>query len=58
VADEAAAQGWAEDEMGAAVRQIAEMALLGLGDADRIFPESLDEHYISVSEEMQFRVAL
>ncbi len=47
-----------EEELAAAVRQLAEMAVLGLGDADRLFPASLDEHYSSMSDELAFRVAL
>jgi hypothetical protein len=47
-----------EEELAAAVRLLAEMAVLGLGDADRLFPASLDEHYSSMSDELAFRVAL
>lgn len=42
-----------------AVNHIAEAALLGVGDACKMFPESLEEMYESyASHEMEFRVIL
>lgn len=46
------------DDVDAAVRQIAEMALLGAGCADVMYPASLDEMYEQAAEELVFRVAL
>ena len=46
-------------EIQQAVSHIAEVALLGVGDANRMFPESLEEMYDSYGgEEMEFRVIL
>lgn len=46
-------------EIQQAVSHIAEVALLGVGDANRMFPESLEELYDSYGgEEMEFRVIL
>ncbi|KAL0043157.1 hypothetical protein WJX79_010911 [Trebouxia sp. C0005] len=46
-------------EIQQAVSHIAEAALLGVGDANKIFPESLEEMYESYGgEEMEFRVIL
>ena len=42
-----------------AVSHIAEAALLGLGDASKMYPETLEEMYESYSaNEMEFRVIL
>lgn len=42
-----------------AVSHIAEAALLGVGDASKMFPASPEETYVSyASNEMQFRVML
>ena len=41
------------------VSHIAEAALLGVGDASRMFPDSLEEMYQScATDEMEFRVIL
>ena len=40
------------------VEDIAEKALLGLGAASQMFPETLDEYYELVQDEMPFRIAL
>jgi hypothetical protein len=53
----AAAHGGTDGDVGAAVQQIAEMALLGAGCADVMFPASLDEMY-EQADELVFRVAL
>ena len=46
-------------EIQQAVSHIAEVALLGVGDANRLFPDSLEEMYASYGgEEMEFRVIL
>lgn len=45
-------------ELAAAAAQIAELAYLGLGDADRTYYETLDEYYDAMQDEMQFRVVL
>lgn len=46
-------------ELAAVVERIAEMALLGAGDAAAMYPDTLNEHYAHVmSEETEFRVAL
>lgn len=52
-----AAQSGTDGDMAAAVQQIAEMALLGAGCADVMFPASLDEMY-EQADELVFRVAL
>ena len=56
------AEGALEDdsiEIQQAVSHIAEAALLGVGDASKMFPESLEEMYASyASNEMGFRVIL
>jgi hypothetical protein len=44
--------------MAAAVSQIAEMALLGVGHAAQMFPESLDESYAAFGGEVQWKVVL
>ena len=44
--------------MAAAVGQIAEMALLGVGHAPQMFPETLEETYAAYGDEVQWRVAL
>lgn len=54
---EDAAHGGTNGDMSAAVQQIAEMALLGAGCADVMFPASLDEMY-EQADELVFRVAL
>ena len=45
-------------EIQQAVSHIAEAALLGVGDASKMFPESLEEMYVYASNEMDFRVIL
>ncbi len=46
-------------EIQQAVSHIAEAALLGVGDANKIFPETLEEMYESYGgEDMEFRVIL
>lgn len=46
-------------EIQQAVSHIAEAALLGVGDANKMFPESLEEMYESYgANEMEFRVIL
>lgn len=46
-------------EIQQAVSHIAEAALLGVGDASKMFPESLEEMYESyASNEAEFRVIL
>ena len=48
-----------EEEIAKAVEAIAELALLGAGDIDKIFPESLDEVYAAYgADEMEWRVVL
>ncbi len=41
-----------------AVRQIAELTLLGAGDVRAMFPTTLEEYEVAMSEEMPSRVAL
>lgn len=46
-------------EIQEAVSHMAEAALLGVGDASTLYPESLDEMYASYGgSDMEFRVAL
>ena len=46
-------------EIAKAVEAIAELALLGAGDIDKLFPESLDEAYAAYgADEMEWRVVL
>lgn len=46
-------------EIQQAVSRMAEVALLGVGDASTLFPESLDEMYASYGgSDMEFRVIL
>jgi putative helicase MOV10L1 len=45
-------------ELEAAIAQLAELALLGAGDADRLWPDSLDEMHAAYSAETQWRVML
>jgi len=45
-------------ELSAAVAAIAAMAQLGLGGADVLYPQSLDEYYAACEDELQWRVAL
>lgn len=47
-----------DDDITIAVEQIAEMALLGAGCADVLYPTSLDELYAQTADELVFRVAL
>ncbi len=48
-----------EDDIARAVEQIAEYALLGAGNIDTMFPESLDEAYaVHGTDEMEWRVVL
>lgn len=48
----------ANAELSAAVAAIAAMAQLGLGGADMLYPQSLDEYYAACEDELQWRVAL
>lgn len=48
----------ADDDLGAVVEQIAELALLGSGQAAQIYPETLEETYAAYGEETQWRVML
>jgi hypothetical protein len=48
-----------EAEMKQAVAAIAELALLGVGAADVIYPKTLDEAYAAYgNDEMEWRVVL
>ena len=47
-----------EAEMQRAIDQLAELVLLGAGDADRLFPDSLEEMYEAYADETQWRVML
>ena len=50
---------WIVDEAVEEDSHIAEAALLGLGDASKMYPETLEEMYESYSaNEMEFRVIL
>ena len=40
------------------IARLAELALLGGGDADRLFPESLEDLHEAYAEETQWRVML
>eukprot|EP00877_Chromochloris_zofingiensis_P007319 jgi/Chrzof1/2840/Cz12g00220.t1 len=48
----------ADAELAAAMQRIAEWSQLGVGDADVMYPETLDEFYEAFSDELQWRVAL
>jgi hypothetical protein len=45
-------------ELQRAINQLAELALLGGGHADQLFPDSLDEMYAAALDEAPFRVVL
>lgn len=45
-------------ELAAAIGQLAELALLGAGQASQLYPETLDELYASVADEAPFRIVL
>jgi len=45
-------------EVAAAAGLAAELALLGAGDADRLFPASLDDAYAAGADEAEWRVML
>lgn len=48
-----------EEEMKQAVEAIAELALLGVGSADLMYPKTLDEVYAAYgNDEMEWRVVL
>ena len=48
-----------EEEMRQAVEAIAELALLGVGSADVMYPKTLDEaHAAYGNDEMEWRVVL
>jgi hypothetical protein len=46
------------DEMAKAIDQMASLALLGVGDAAQMFPETLEEAYASYADEMEWRIML
>ena len=51
--------GEEDGQLAKAVEAIAELALLGAGDIDKIFPESLDDAYAAYgADEMEWRVVL
>jgi len=45
-------------ELQRAIGQLAELALLGAGRADEMFPSTLDELYAAALDEAPFRVVL
>ena len=48
-----------DGQIAKAVEAIAELALLGAGDIDKLFPESLDEAYAAYgADEMEWRIVL
>lgn len=47
-----------EEELAEATSLMAELALLGGGDADRIFPASLDDAYAAGADEAEWRVMM
>ena len=47
-----------DEELQRAIGQLAELALLGAGRADELFPDSLDEMYAAAADEAPFRVML
>ncbi len=46
------------DELAAAAGMMAELALLGGGDADRVYPGSLEEAYAAGADEAEWRVMI
>ena len=46
------------NEMDNAIERIAEMSLLGLGDVERLYPDTLDSYYAANSEDQEWRVVL
>ena len=50
--------GGADAELRHFIEEMAERALLGLGDADRMFPTTLDQMYEAFSEDMPGRIML
>lgn len=44
------------EEVDIAIELIAEMSLLGLGDIERLYPETLDSYYAANSEDQDWRV--
>ena len=51
-------EGAAEEEMRATVDRLAELALLGRGDADRLFPDAAEEMAAAYAGETPWRVML
>jgi hypothetical protein len=51
-------EGLGDGELASVVAQIAELAQLGLGDADRMYPQTMDEYYQAVADEQAWRVVL
>ncbi|KAL4522814.1 hypothetical protein Ndes2437A_g07565 [Nannochloris sp. 'desiccata'] len=45
-------------ELTRAIDQMASLALLGIGDAAQMFPETLEEVYASYADEMEWRIML
>lgn len=45
-------------DLSATIEQLAELALLGLGNAHRLFPETLEQEYEAYAEETEWRVML
>jgi hypothetical protein len=56
--ERAAARAPDAAEVAAAAGLAAELALLGAGDADRLFPASLDDAYAAGADEAEWRVML
>jgi hypothetical protein len=50
--------GGDNEELKAAIEQIAELALLGAGDSDLMFPETIEDYEIAMQEELPSRIAL
>ena len=47
-----------EAELAATIERLAELALLGGGDLDRLYPETMEEAYEAYAEETEWRVML
>ena len=50
--------GLGDTELASVVAQIAELAQLGLGDADRMYPQTMAEYFEAVADEQAWRVVL
>jgi hypothetical protein len=55
---EGGAAGDDDVQLALAVQAIAEAAQLGVGSAEQLYPQTLDEYYAACEEEQPWKVAL